>query len=242
MTKKYLILLLCPLLLFSGCKKSMEEEIPSEATPLSVEAKAAYSALLEETIESATDPKGAGYGSFDENQFAVCDIDLDGKSELIIEYVTAPLAGNVTTVYDYDGKTGSLHEEIAEFVGLTFFDNGTAEAEWSHSSGYGGGNFWPYSLYKYDKATDTYNIVGAVDAWDGVYADSSVTGRDFPYDVDTDGDGIVYYISDGTDPINYDKPVDNTEYEAWRKSIVGDAGRIDIPFVSLTEKHIAEIQ
>lgn len=238
--KRYLILLLCPLILFSGCKKD-DSELPSEVTLLSAEAKSAYTALLDETIEYATEPEGGGYGSYDENSFAVYDIDLDGKSELIIEYVTAPLAGNVTTVYDYDSETGLLHEEIKEFIGLTFFDNGAVKAELSHSSGYGGGNFWPYSLYKYDKPSDTYKLVGTVDAWDGVYIDSSVTGRDFPKDIDNDGDGFVYYISDGASPINYDKPVDNAEYEAWIEAVIGDAEIMDIPFLSLTREHIAQI-
>ena len=72
------------------------------------------------------------------NQFAIYDIDFDGKEELIIQYTTTYTAGMVEVIYDYDSKTKLLKEELRSFPSLTYYNNGIVSADWSHNQGLAG--------------------------------------------------------------------------------------------------------
>ena len=68
------------------------------------------------------------------NQFAVCDVDGDGREELVLLYTTSYMAGQLGLIYDTD-ETGGLRLQFSEFPLLTFYDNGTVQAGWSHNQG-----------------------------------------------------------------------------------------------------------
>ena len=182
----------------------------------------------------------AAYDDMSQNKFAVYDVDFDGKDELILQYTTAAMAGMVEFIYDYDNETDSVREEFSAFPSLTYYDNGTIEAGWSHSQGLSG-RFWPYTLFIYDREKDTYTSVGSVEAWDKTLLAQDYQGNIFPDEIDADGDGLVYYIMpDG----NYEHgtPVDFEEYQQWRNSFAGESGQIDIPYINITEENIYSIQ
>lgn len=179
--------------------------------------------------------------NMEENKFAIYDIDNDGHDELIIEWVTAPTAGQLSFIYDYDVENEKFVTEFTDVPLLTFYDNGVIVALLSHNQGLAGENFWPYFLYKYDEKTDVYNQVAMVDAWDKTVADSDSNGNKYPVDIDKSGDGIVYYIiTDG----DYDNkvPVSKKDYENWRSSYLDGAKEVKVEYMSLSAKEIGKIK
>lgn len=146
--------------------ETAEKEISSVSDDESM--KAAYVSILEEIYYNHTFPDGEDYGFFDsshisDNKFAVCDIDQDGKDELIIQYITTYMAGMVELIYDYDKESDTVRTEFGEFPAITFYDNGVIEAGFSHNQGLAG-DFWPYNLYQYEPDSDAYIMVGMIDA------------------------------------------------------------------------------
>ncbi|MBO4369345.1 MAG: hypothetical protein J5803_04525, partial [Desulfovibrio sp.] len=97
------------------------------------------------------------------------------------------------------------------------------------------GEFWPYSIAKFDPKTGKYEIVGSVDAWSKEAFPTNPFDNDspFPNDIDVTGDGFVYIISDETfeQTKGQDKPVDTPVYQAWLKHYIGDAKPIKIDWV-----------
>jgi len=176
----------------------------------------------------------ADLGPAEGNEFALADVDGDEAEELVLYWTEACMAGQVCLVYGYDGEEARL--ELSEFPALTFYDNGTAKADWSHNQGLAG-RFWPFYAYRYEPESGVYQCVGGVDAWDSDY-DSNI----FPYDIDADGDGLVYYLL----PADWDGqygmgPVDGVDYENWWNARMGDAEEIEVPWQELTEENIAAL-
>ncbi len=205
----------------------------------------AYVSILEGVYGNHSFPDGYDYGFDDyydisENQFAVYDIDRDGKEELIIQYVTTASAGMIEKIYDFNSSTNTVTEEFSEFPNLTYYDNGVIEAGWSHNQGLAG-EFWPYTLYRYDRESDTYVEEEMVDAWDKSLSETNYDGEPFPEDADKDGDGIVYYIMpDGKYELN--APADSEEYNQWHDSYVKGAEKVAVPYRNLSEENINSIK
>ena len=211
----------------------------------------AYKVALKELMTSKKLPAGEdieiffdgsnGATSMEENQFAIYDIDGDGHDELIICWVTAPTAGQLSFIYDYDVNLKKFVSEFNDVPLLTFYDNGVIVALLSHNQGLAGDSFWPYFLYKYNKDSDVYDQIAMVDAWDKTVAASNYEGDKYPEDDDKSGDGIVYYvITDG----DYDNrvPVSKEYYENWRRSYLDGAVEIKPEFIGFSEKNIEDIK
>lgn len=180
---------------------------------------------------SNVQPPASSLDSISDNRFAIYDIDNDGGDELIIEYTSTITAGMLLLIYDYDEETQSLRQQFCEFPLATFYDNGSIQAGISHNQGLAGA-FWPYTLYQYDAAADSYVSVGLVDAWDKARKEA-----DFPDDIDKDGDGIVYYL-----PSAPDTPVDAEEYSRWLSTYLDSTQTVAIPYQYLTGENIAELK
>lgn len=205
----------------------------------------AYSAALENLIQNHMLPDGTDggeqLGEMSENRFAVYDVDNDGKEELILLYSTTITAGMAGYIFAYDSEAGALQTELQEYPLLTFYDNGMVKVPWSHNQGRAGDYFWPYSLYQYEPDSDSYALVGMVDAWDKNYAGADDQNNPFPSDIDKSGTGFVYYImEDG----QYDdtRPADASEYDAWVSAHLGGASEIQVRYMDLTEENIARIK
>lgn len=175
-----------------------------------------------------------------DNSFAIIDIDKDGEDELLLVWESASMAGMTEVLFGYED--GGVHTELAEFPGLVYYDNGMAEAMWSHNQGLAG-TFWPFNVYCYDAESDTYKSYGGADAWDKSVAEENYDGEPFPTDIDADGDGIVYYIFPAGWNGRYEDilPVDGAEYEKWRSAYIDGAVEIEIPLQKLTEENIAAL-
>lgn len=168
-----------------------------------------------------------------ENQFAVCDVDGDGREELVIQYLTANMvAGMRALIYDTD-ENGGLCLQFSEFPNLTFYDNGAIQAGWSHNQGLAG-DFWPYTLYVYNPESDLYRDVGSVDAWSRDFQP-----QNYPADTDTSNSGFVYYVyRDMGTEYGVILPVDESEYLQWREEHLAGAAELELPWQSLTAEHI----
>ncbi|MDE7218660.1 MAG: hypothetical protein K2O45_03430, partial [Oscillospiraceae bacterium] len=181
-------------------------------------------------------------GDISADRFAICDVNGDGRDELITQTNYAIMSGQVEVVYDENGK-----QLLAEYPLVTYYDNGYAVAGWSHNQGVAGDKLWPYTLLRYDEDAGRYVRVAAVDGWDksirDTYLSYDETVIPFPDDVDKDGDGFVYYIIEeegGYAPV-YGEPMDYAEYAQWVAQYLG-ANVVHVSKYSLSKENIALIE
>lgn len=188
---------------------------------------------------SAVDMSFIEEQDFSENQFAICDMDGDGIEELVISYGDASMAGMAYYVFQYEPESDSFREEIAVWPGVEVYDNGFITVQASHNHGKSG-EFWPYAIYEYDPASDTYVLKYAMDAWEKKTFPTDADGNLFPDETDVSGSGYVYYIHEG----GYDEntaPSDKTEYDKIVEHTYGSADAVQIDYTSITKEHIADI-
>lgn len=268
------LLLLCLLLSLTACGGKSRTDAPPGAAPsqdpaappadaadspeeTDLTADEARRAAFAQVLRTAHDRQilpdgtvldGNSIEGIEGNLFALHDVDGDGVEELILLWQNAAMAGQAEIVYGYDSETGQVLEELREFPGVIFYDNGAAEAPWSHNQNWAN-KFWPYTLHRCNPEAGTYENMGSVDAWDKV-----LVSNGFPLDVDADGDGMVYVLlTDNWDFTHHqdpasgeaywyyeEPPVDGAEYLAWRDGIVGNAKALELSFVSLTAENIAQ--
>ncbi len=174
-------------------------------------------------------------------RFAICDVNGDGRDELITQRNNTYMANQLERVYDGDGR-----ELLAQYPFMTYYDNGYVTAGWSHNQGAAGDKLWPYTLCRYDSSEGKYVQEAAVDGWDKSLRDTYLSYDEtiipFPEDVDKDRDGFVYYIiteAGGYAPV-YGEPIDYADYALWVSRYLG-ANVIDVPYYPLTEENISLI-
>lgn len=184
-------------------------------------------------------------GSFQvsDNDYAIADIDGDGREELLVCFTTTYTAGEAMFAYDYHPDTDTLTLEFTMCPELTYYDNGAIIEESIHNQS--PSEFWPYMLYLYDAPTDSYTQIASIDAWDKQYADSRScythdTWHSFPDELDADGDGILYSIEE-TDNDDYacffSLLQDESAYLAWYDSYMHGAQEISPAYLPVTSKN-----
>lgn len=202
-----------------------------------------YKAALYDFVNNHTFPDGSdcaydeSFGEMSDNTFAISDIDNDGSAELIINYITAPVSGQVMNVYDYNEDNGSISLELMEVPQAEFYSNGLVKAMWSHNQGLAGDSFWPYNLYKYNEERKMYELVASVDAWNLNYAAKDFNGNSFPKEIDKENAGIVYYVTEnGAENI-----ISKTDYDKWYNSYFSAVESINVSYVNLTKENIENV-
>lgn len=181
--------------------------------------------------------QGFGGDFFDEeespNKYAVVDVDRDGNEELLIQITGTNTASMMELVYDYDPETKGLHRELGTFPANTYYSNGSITSGWSHNQGLGP-NFWPYDVYTYDSEKDEYVFQGSVDTWEKSYKTVSCDNTPFPDEIDMDGDGVIYYIGNA-EGLDYEKAVDNKDYEQWSNNYTVNADELTLEWKSVDD-------
>lgn len=271
-------MIICSIFLLTGCsdktaESSISEIIPESTTELPTETttepeteevtettrsnvyeKQTYREVLENIYYNCKFPQydepTKNYDwDISNNEFVVYDIDNDGRDELIIMFTETAVAGMLGLIYDHNSD-GNIIVELMAFPSMRFYDNGVIEVNISHNQG-PSGDFWPYSLYKYNSENDSYIKIATV--WSlgrdvieeqNEYAEKE--GREpyweYPYEADTSNSGIVYNIRLSDVEYSGEKQyVDVTEYNEWHEEYIGGAELLELPFMKLTEENIENV-
>lgn len=173
-------------------------------------------------------------GTIEDESFAICDVDCDGKDELLISIYNTYIAGMCEIVYGYDEQIDDLRVEAWNYVGVTYYPGLLRESA-AHSQGYAGDVLWPYRVYVYNEAEDVYQAEYVVDAWDKAINDYDPY-REIPYpeDVDTDHDGYVYIVKEGEE----ERFLNRRDFETWEAEIFAGKEPITIPWQKMTAWNI----
>lgn len=183
----------------------------------------------------------------EENDFLIYDIDNDGSDELIFKLTNYYTAGMVGLIYDHDAE-GNLVLQFSAYPAFTFYENGAVKVGAAHNQGHSG-RFWPYSMYRYDRETDSYELFGSVEALDleiveMINAEREEIDRmdmlEYPYEADTSNSGFVYYIRYGQNNDEIE-PVDVTEYNEMDREFTGGTEPLELEFIKLTEENIQNV-
>jgi len=160
---------------------------------------------------------------------------------LILSYVTGPMSGQGKYVFGYNPEADMIYEQGRAFD-MVFYDNGVIKAEASHNHGRGE-KLWPYTVYYYSPLTDDYRYGVHVDSWEkNYYGEKTAQGDIFPVDVDTDGDGIVYYLL-SYDNYSYDSKdaLDGKEYNEWFERQFDSEEVIELTYRAMTKENIERV-
>ncbi len=167
-----------------------------------------------------------------EDKFAICDIDFDGKEELIMSVMSVGGARMGESIHDYNVDTNEVVLQFSEYPLTTHFDNGMIKAQWSHNQGLGP-DFSPYNLYSYDADGDVYEKIASIETWEKkYYPQNPWEGIAFPDELDIDGDGVLYCIQTAENEWS-NEWCDKVAYDEWYTSCLGTAKEMELPWQSL---------
>ena len=198
-----------------------------------------YAASLINLINENALPDGRimSYMSDAENypiQFSIYDINSDGEEELIIKLPNPTC--NISGQYIYrlnEEKTG-LEDLCSLDVDTVYYDTGFFKVPAWYIQCLSK-DFCPYDIKMWDAGE--YLDAGRVEAWEKEYMPSDFSGNPFPDNIDSDGNGIVYFISEELG-IDYNNPVDDSEYWSYEEEFFGNGIELIIPWADLTVENI----
>ncbi len=266
--KKFL-LVLCLMFMFTGCsdkttESSTAEIIPESTTEMPTEistepetetvtvtetttksnvyTKQTYRDVLEDIYYNCKFPDW-NYKNYTTDvyiDFAVYDIDSDGRDELLVTF-------DNRSIYVYDHNSdGNLVQQLSGYIKSDFYENGAVRVYSAHNQTHSF-EVHPFQMYRYNAETDSYDLCGSVrgidkDVVDMINKEKEEVGRtdflEYPSEYDTSSSGTVYYIcSDDETEI----PMDVTEYNEYYRQFTENTDIIDIPFMELTKENIENV-
>lgn len=211
-----------------------EEKLNQISVEKDAETRDVYVATLRNLLYSNILPDGtiAELPAGEYSQFAISDVDLDGREELVLLYDPGVTAGERGYIIGYDKETKELYIQLEEFPAFIFLNNGNVKALSSHNQTYG--DMWPYTFYQYIAESDTYELTGYVHFEDKHIFELNGLAERYPGEADVSGAGTVYYV--GTDEWGTN-PIDETEYMEWLNANEGNVEALEIPYLPLTEEN-----
>lgn len=252
MVRKIIGVLLLTLLL-TGCQRvpaapetthqtqPSETEATEEPAPTPSPRALAYQKVLRDFLLENVWPDGeaidydSAFGSLENNRFALLDVDGDGEEELILNYATAPVNAMSVRVYGFDGSR--VFEEFREFPAAAFYSGGLIQASWSRSPGLGEGDFWPFTLYRYDGTV--FQFVAGVEQLSKAVMDATEGTEGYPAQDDPENAGIVYRLYDESGEI---RNLSKSDYDAWIQKEMGSAAPLQPEYKNLTAAEIDAVE
>ncbi len=241
---------------------SLAENVKGTASPeIDEEAKKAYTDALKKFEKDHILPDGTDVTedimddiySFSDNTFAVHDIDGDGEAELDIRFISTYHAGYREDIYGYDKATGSLYKELGANPFINYYTGGFVK-ELAYSNQGVSGDFWPYTIWKYNEDALEYETVASVEAWDGNNFPEDMSGNPFPAEYDKNKDGVLFYLRKCEPPYEQinEEPFTVNQFREWLintmsiedpdTEYVYQAERFYIPMLSLTDENIRDYE
>lgn len=226
---------------FSALTPAIRPQISETAASAKrdMDARKIYAATLRNLLYSNILPDGtqAEMPAGTSSQFAVADVDADGKEELVLLYDPGVMANTVGYIIGYDTETENIYLQLEEFPAFAFLKNGNLKALSSHNQTWGA--MWPYSLYQYLPDSDSYQLSGYVYSEDKNIFEANGVPERYPDDADVSGTGTVYYVGSNTWSTT---PIDEADYIAWLEAKQGNAAELKIDYLSFTEENILAIE
>ena len=172
------------------------------------------------------------------NQYAVCDINSDGKDELLIRVNEGDMDSLSIYVFLYEDDE---LKQIGTFFSddrTTFYDNNVVTAPFSHGLANWGDDFRGMDICIYNDELEEYEYRYLTDAWDSSAKDTWRGDEEtFPDYADKDENGMVYWIIEYiNDEYIESEPMDDEEYFAWLNELTKDADVINIPWKNAVYK------
>lgn len=220
--------------------QTAEDSLPADdgtqTAEKDMETRGIYAAVLRNLLYNNVLPDGekAQLPAGGDSSFSVCDVDGDGKEELILFYVPNVTAGEAGYIIGYDTTAQTTYIQLREYPCFAFLDNGNLKALSSHNQTWG--EMWPYSLYQYLPESDSYEYRGCVSSEDKKIFESEGKAEKYPDYADASGTGTVYYFDWGT------TPVDEADYLAWLEGNRGNTEELEIEYLPFTEENILKME
>jgi hypothetical protein len=226
---------------FAALTPAIKPQISETVKPVErdMDARKIYGATLRNLLYSNILPDGeqAELPAGEASQFAVADVDGDGKEELVLLYDPGVTAGALGYIIGYDTEAKNTYLQLVEFPAFTFLKNGNLKALSSHNQTRG--EMWPYALYQYLPESDSYQLSGYVYSEDKNIFELNGVADQYPDQADVSGTGTVYYV--GVDAWGT-TPIDETDYLIWLEANQGNAAELEIAYLPLTEENILSME
>lgn len=218
-----------------------EEEVEEQSKDSYMQARVRdyYGKILWDLQYSSKTPEDESgtYSESDEtslSNYSIFDVDCDGVEELLFYTYGEDSMFGVGYLYKFDTENSTLVTELIEEPFFTFYSNGILKV--SLENGRTLANDFPYCIYEYNLESKIYEMKGRVDTWDKNVVDVDYDNNPFPDERDTDGDGVIYYITDVLGN-GYDAPKTKEECDAWLQSYIGDASEVSIDWQDVKEEN-----
>ncbi len=151
--------------MIGSISKSEAEEKEEVVEEQETKQPSVFASTLEDIFYNHKLPDGTVLDNLDtdeqlaENNFAIYDIDFDGKEELIFSYNSGSMADICDMIFDYDPTSKTIKEEarFSPTPGTKYYDDGIVYENWLHNQG--GEDPWPYNMYKYNTSLDKYETI-----------------------------------------------------------------------------------
>lgn len=166
-----------------------------------------------------TKEKLGGFG------IAVCDVDVDGKKEMLIGLRKELSEPYGVLIYRYNEEQRKFEVENGFSSRINFYNNGYVEEYWTMPNY----DQPAFTIYQYNPALDTFEKMFWINGIEDVGIDDY-----FPTEQDLDGNGKGYIMSvDGKETY-----VDDAAYQKMMEQYIDLNKRIDVEWVDFLSKYM----
>ena len=176
-----------------------------------------------------------------DNYFSIYDIDNDGLDELIINFIYSDSNQlKIHSVFGYDDKTNELHNELQDYVGITYLNNNEPYVTWENDADTASDELWPYTVYEYNSINDVYDVKYQISAHK-VGETVDFLGNKIDPLADTDNAGVVFLVVDKKN--NTSTTLSKSAYQTFYNELFADSvDEITIPYMQMTEDNINSLK